>query len=117
MHGIIAMAGLAEAAELYVLRILSGVLLVVAGLFALGCWKRWLAAAVIGCLICLLVGLLLEPWHLFAPPTTGDPDEAEWLVTWRTFFVFWLTILLAGVACLRFIIRNRKSRSDARNAA
>jgi O-antigen/teichoic acid export membrane protein len=106
MNNIIAMAGLAEAAEFYSFLIFSGILFAVVGLFALAWTKRWWAAALIGCLVCLMIGFLLQPWTQFAPPTTDDPDEA-----WRLFSVFWVAIFVGGVACLTAIFRRRNSNS------
>jgi MFS family permease len=118
MHSIIAMAGLAEAAFFYLLIIVAAVLLVVAGLLALAWTKRWPIVAAIACVICLLIGLLLQPWSAFGPPESpDDPDELHWLVRMRVASVIWTIVFLAGVACWRSIVRRRRSEANAQNSA
>src|SRR5262245_30262642 len=118
MHPIIAMAGLAEAAAFYGLLIIAGVLIAVSGLLALAWWKRWPVAAGIACMLCLLVGLLLQPWSAFhSPELPYDPDEIYWLIRWRTASVIWALILLAGIACWSMIVRRRRLSSDAHKVA
>ena len=118
MHSIIAMAGLAEAAIFYALLIVTVILLAVAGLLGLAWWKRWPVAAVIACVLCLVAGFLLQPWSAFHPPEfPDDPDEIYWLTRWRVASVIWAVIFLAGIACLRMIVRRRRLLSDAQNVA
>jgi Na+/melibiose symporter-like transporter len=109
MHGIIAMAGLAEAAEFYGLVIFTGALLIAAGILALAWWKRWWFAALIGCIICLFTGWLTQPWNAINPPITNDPDESYWLFRWRIFAFFWAALCVVGVACFCTSIRDSKS--------
>jgi hypothetical protein len=94
------MAGLAEAAMFYGLLIIGGVLLLVGGLLAFAWWKCSPIAATIALVLVIFVGLLLQPWRAFAPPTTTDPDEAYWLVRLRIASAVWTVFLIAGVACL-----------------
>lgn len=68
MDIIIAMAGLAEAAEALGLLIASALLLVVTGLLGLAWNKRWPLAFVAALVIWLAAGWLLEPWAAFHPP-------------------------------------------------
>lgn len=116
MHCIIAMAGLAEAAEFYGLLIFTGVLLIAAGLLALGWWKCWPFAALLACVICVLVGWFVQPWQVLKLPMTADPDQTYWLFRWRVFSGVWAAFCVAGVASLCILVRRSKLR-DAQNAA
>jgi|SRR6516165_3418914 hypothetical protein len=100
MHITFAMAGLAEAAIFYGLLIIGGVLLLAGGMLAFAWWKRSPFAATIALVLVIIVGLLLQPWTAFAPPTTTDPDEAYWLVRLRVASAVWTVFLITGVACL-----------------
>jgi heme/copper-type cytochrome/quinol oxidase subunit 2 len=117
MHITISMAGLAEAAFCYGLLIIAAILLLVGGLLAFAWWKGSAIAATIACILVLLVGLLLQPWSAFAPPTTADPDEAYWLVRFRVASVVWAFFFVAGVACLTTVIRRRRLQTHDINAA
>ncbi len=117
MHITIAMAGLAEAAFFYGLLIIAAVLLLVGGLLAFAWWKRSTIAAAIACTLVLLVGLLLQPWAAFSPPTSTDPDEAYWLVRVRVASVVWAVFFIAGAACLTTVIRRRRLQTHDTNAA
>jgi hypothetical protein len=109
MHGIIAMAGLAEAAEFYSLVIFSGVLVLVAGLLTLAWWKCWPIAALLGCLVCYFVSLFIQPWHVLAPAISDDPDQSYWLFRWRMFAVVWAALSITGL--VSFYILTRRSGS------
>ncbi|MGA2175822.1 MAG: hypothetical protein ABSH38_12660 [Verrucomicrobiota bacterium] len=115
-HMVLAMAGLAEAAFFYGLLLIAAVLLVVAGLLALAWWKQSTIAATIACVLVLLVGLLLQPWTAFAPPTSNDPDEAYWLVWIRVASAIWALLVVAGAACLTKVIRRRRLRTHENTA-
>jgi len=108
MNGFLAMAGLAEAAILYGLLIIGGIILVAAGLLALSLWKRSLAAVVIACILVLLVGFLLQPWSALSLPTSNDPDEAYWLSRFRFASVIWALFVVASAACLARVISHRR---------
>ena len=117
MHVMFAMAGLAEATNYYGLLIIYGGLLAAAGLLALAWWKRSLIAVVIAFVVVLVAGFLLQPWSAFAPPRSNDPDEAYWIGRFRTASVIWSLNIVAAVACLIRVIRHRRFKTDARNAA
>jgi hypothetical protein len=117
MHEFLAMAGLAEAAILYGLLIISGIVLVAAGLLALSWWKRSLVAVVIACILVLLAAFLLQPWSAFSPPTSDDPDETYWLARFRFASVIWMLFVIASAACLARVLRYRRLKKDAQNAA
>jgi len=116
MHGFIAMAGLAEAAFFFELLIIGGIVLIAAGLLALSLWKRSLVAVVIACVLILVAGILLQPWAVFSPPTTDDPDEADWLVRFRIASVIWALFVGASAACLARVLRHRRLKRNAQNA-
>ena len=107
MHSIIAMAGLAEAAYLYALLIAAAGLAVVAFFLAFAWWRRSTVASTIACLLCLLVGWFLQPWSVFAPPSSNDSDEAYWLVRWRVASGAWACFCVASLACWRITVRRR----------
>jgi hypothetical protein len=113
----IAMAGLAEAAIYYGLLIIYGGFWAVAGLLAWSWWKRSLTTVIIGLVIILVAGFLLQPWSAFAPPTSDDPDEAYWIGRFRTASVIWSLLLVATAACLIRVIRHRRFKTDAQTAA
>jgi hypothetical protein len=102
------MAGLAEAAFFRVLLIIGGVLLLVAGLLAIAWRKGSPTAAMIALVLAFLIGLFLQPWNAFAPPTSADPDEAFWLVCFRIASVVWTLLFVTGVAFLITLIRRRR---------
>ena len=117
MHIMLAEAGLAEAAEFFGLLIVGGILLVTSGLLALSWWKRSLVAVIIASILVLATGALMQPWTVIAPPLSDDPDDAYWLVRERFISVIWALLFVAAVACLVRVIRHRRLKKDAHNAA
>jgi hypothetical protein len=111
MHGIMAMAGLAEAAEFYGLVIFTGALLVAAVVLTLAWWKQWPLAALIGCVICVFTGFYTQPWNTLVPEVTGDSDVNYWVFRWRVFGIFWAALCVAGILCFYISILGSKSRS------
>jgi len=116
MHGFLAMAGLAEAAILYGLLIIGGIVLVAAGLLVLSWWKRSLAAVMIACILVLLAGFLLQPWNALSSPTSDDPDEAYWLSRFRFASIIWTLFVVASAACLARVMEYRRLKRDERSA-
>lgn len=111
---IIAMAGLAEAAIFFQLLIAAVILLVVTGLLALAWWKRSWVATIIGCVFMLIAGALLQPWVVFGPPDSDDPDEMDLLVKYRIASVIWALLLIAATAT---VVRVRKAKREARKSS
>jgi hypothetical protein len=117
MRAIIAMAGLAEAAESQSLVIFYVTMAGIIILLSFAWWKRGPVAAGISCIACLFVGLFLQPWSAFhAPEFPEDPDEIYWLTRWRIASVFWVIVFLAAIVCLSMIVR-RRYFSDAPTVA
>jgi tryptophan-rich sensory protein len=113
MHVIIAAAGLAEAAELFGLLIVGGILLVAAGCVALSWWKHSLVAVIIAFVLGAATGALTQPWTVIAPPPSEDPDAAYWLVRERFVSVVWAVLVIAAVVCLVRVIRHRRLKKIA----
>ena len=81
MGNIIAMAGLAEAQFLNELLLVAAVLALAVGFLRLGRLKRWSVATAVDWALCLIDGLLFQPWHAFrGPEFPNDPDEVYWLI-------------------------------------
>jgi hypothetical protein len=117
MHILLAEAGLEEALDFLALLIIGGVLLVASGLLALSWWKRSLIAVIVAFILVLATGAWMEPWTVIAPPPSDDPDVAFWLVRERFVSVIWALVFLVAVVCLTRVIRYRRLKKDAHNAA
>src|SRR5258707_13555099 len=99
MQPILAMAGLAEAAEFYALLIVAGALAIDFGLIIFCLSKRSPIAGMLACILCFLTGLVLQPWMAFRSPSSDDPDEAYWLVRGGVAILglfLWLFLFLLG---------------------
>ena len=107
MHSIIAMAGLAEAAFLYALLIAAAGLAVIAFFLAFAWQRRQAIVEATVERLHLLVGWFLQPWSVFAPPSSNDSDEAYWLVRWRVASGAWACFCVASLACWRITVRRR----------
>ena len=91
MNTIFVMGGLAEAAVSLTFLIVSTLLILSAAITGLGWWKRSVGLAGLGCSICLIAGILLQPWNCFrGPEVPNDPDETYWLVWERIASVIWV---------------------------
>ena len=109
MGSIFAMTGLAEAAMLNGLLLVAAVLALVAGLLGLAWRKQWWLAAAVGWVLCLIAGLLLQPWSAFrGPEFPNDPDEIYWLIRWRLASGVWAAVFAAAVYSLIAVIRRRR---------
>ena len=107
----IAMAGLAEAGEAFALIMVAGMLTLAAGLIALGWWKSLWGAAAAGCIACLLVGLVMQPWNAFkGPQLPNDSDEVYWLARERFVDGVWVVIFLSAFYTLVVVVRRRMVR-------
>jgi hypothetical protein len=105
MQSVIAMAELAEAAEFYMLIIFTVCLAVVALLLLLVWGKKSILLCVIACVLCVVMGVLLQPWNVFRGPQTNDPDEAEWLFKWRVITGCWAIFSVWAGFFLRMVLR------------
>ena len=117
MAAIVATGGLDELAMAVGEAIIVCILLGCAGLVAFSWWKRSLVGAVVACILVLGVGALLQPWGFIAPPPPSDYIDALWLPTLRVVSAIWALAVIVTGACLVSVIRHRKLKTDARDAA
>jgi hypothetical protein len=110
------MAGPAEAAVFYGLLMIAAVLSLSGGLLALAWRKRWPIAAGVAVFACLLIGLVFQPWHSFAPATSSDPDELFWRLWLRIVSVLWALMLLGSLTSFGLLTRQRRLASRALKA-
>ncbi len=96
--------------------LVGGVLLLLVALLVLGWWKRSTIAAAFALAFVLFIGLILQPWTVFAPPPT-DPYEADALVWVRVASVVWALFVIASLACLATVISRRRLVPHDTNAA
>jgi len=116
MTAILATGGLDEAAVAIGLILDFCAFTVAAGLIALSWWKRSLVAVVIAAVIMFAAGLLLQPWKLFFPPPGDDPLWV-YIGDFRLMSVVWLLLISMVAACLARVVRARRLKTDASNAA
>ena len=89
--------------------IIAGLLTVLLSLVALCLWKRWALAGMFACVLCVVVGLLLQPWSAIGGPSSSDPDEVYWLDRYRIASLVWLLCFVGCAWCLLIVIRDVKS--------
>ena len=104
-----AMGGIAEAAVFKGLLLVAAILSLSGGLLALAWRKRWPMAAGIAVFVCLLVGLLVQPWMAFVPTASHDPDELFWRLWLRIVSVMWVIMVLAGLVTFGLLLRERRA--------
>jgi hypothetical protein len=107
----VAMSGLAEAAESFALLIVALTLILSAALIAFGCRKRWVGLAGLGWSLCIIAGLLLQPWNFFrGPENPGDSDEIYWITRQRIACLIWVATFAVEHFYLRTLLRRQDTK-------
>jgi hypothetical protein len=115
--GVLAMAGLAEGAVTAGLLIIGGGVAVayVVSVVALAWRSRFVAG--LACVVCMVAGLLSEPWAALSAPPAGDPDVVALRSSWQRTCVVWAAGQAWCLAVFYLTGRPRSPRLALREAA
>jgi len=93
---------------------LAGAVVLVSGaLVAVGWWKKWVGVAGLGWAMCLIAGIMLQPWNVFhGPQNPKDSDEIYWIGQWRMASVVWAAAFAGELWCVRVMVRRQQQPSS-----
>lgn len=97
----------------------SGIFVIVAILTALSWWKQAQSVVKVAFVLILVGGALIEPWKFIVLPSSESPYAYDWtyLRNMRAISLVWLLLSIFTASRMAQVIRRKKVKKDAANAA